>query len=144
MEKRSRIRTVYLYLFSLTGLVLITIGSVGFINLGLRAFIFTKADEYQRTINKQPPYPTVAVDKYQALPAEQKNQKKVTLVLSEQEKTDLDNWFIAYKNWEQEQNQIDYVTSQRQEDAAINLALIIVGTPLYFYHWRTIKKENIT
>ncbi len=144
MEKKSRIRTIYLYLFALLGLVLITIGSVGFINMGLRTFVFTKADEYQRTMNKQPPYPIPAVEKYQMLTEAQKSQPKTALLLTEQEKTDLNMWFAEYKNWKENQGKIDYIASQRQEDASINLALILVGAPLYFYHWRRIKKENIT
>ena len=45
MEKHSLIRTIYLYTFSLIGLVLIIIASVNMINLGLKTFIFTEADQ---------------------------------------------------------------------------------------------------
>lgn len=30
----------------------------------------------------------------------------------------------------------------RQREAASALSMIIVGLPLYLYHWKTIKKEN--
>lgn len=46
MNKYPLIRKIYLYLFALIGLVLITIGSVQLINLGLKVYVFTKADNY--------------------------------------------------------------------------------------------------
>lgn len=33
-------------------------------------------------------------------------------------------------------------TKNRQRDLSNSLAMIIVGAPLYIYHWKTIKKEN--
>ena len=48
MEKKTHyplIRTIYLYLFALLGLVLLTIGSIRFVDMALRAFVFTKADQ---------------------------------------------------------------------------------------------------
>ena len=34
------------------------------------------------------------------------------------------------------------VTRQRQRDLSASLAMIVVGFPLYLYHWKTIQKEN--
>ena len=45
-KKMSLIRKIYLYLFSLIGLVLVVIGCVELVNLGLKAYIFTAADQY--------------------------------------------------------------------------------------------------
>ena len=42
----SLIRKIYLYLFSLIGLVLVVIGCVQLVNLGLKAYVFTAADQY--------------------------------------------------------------------------------------------------
>ena len=33
-------------------------------------------------------------------------------------------------------------TKNRQRELSNSLAMIIVGAPLYVYHWKTIKKEN--
>jgi len=38
------IRTLYLYLFSFVGLLILIIGSIQLIDLGLKVFIFTDAD----------------------------------------------------------------------------------------------------
>ena len=97
MEKHSLIRTIYLYLFACLGLVLLTIGGVRFLDMGLKAFVFTKAEQEQRYETKSP--------------------------LSDEP-------------------EVSYVTVRRHKDASLNLALILIGLPLYVYHWRTIKKET--
>lgn len=38
--------------------------------------------------------------------------------------------------------QVRETKRQRQRQASTALAMIIVGLPLYKYHWRLIKKEN--
>ena len=45
-NKYHLIRKIYLYTFSLVGLVLVVIGGVRLVGLGLKAFVFTKADVY--------------------------------------------------------------------------------------------------
>jgi len=105
MEKSSLIRTIYLYTFSLIGLVLIVMASVNLISLGLKTFIFTEADQdyYAR------PAP---------LPEEGAGESTV------------------------EEPKIDYLKSQRQRELAQSIAMLLVGIPLYLYHWRVIKKEK--
>ena len=44
-EHYPLIRTIYLYLFALVGLALLISGSVRFVNMGLKAFVFTKAEQ---------------------------------------------------------------------------------------------------
>ena len=97
MEKHSLIRTIYLYLFACLGLVLLTIGGVRFLDMGLKAFVFTKAEQEQRYDVKSPS---------SAGP------------------------------------EVSYVTVKRHRDASLNLSLILIGLPLYLYHWRTIKKDT--
>ncbi len=138
MQKHSLIRTIYLYTFSLVGLVLVIIGGVRFIDMGLKAFVFTKADEEQRSFSKQPPFAPVPLEKLE--PASQPGQT-ATLTLTENEKEQVRQWLTANKNWEEQQSQIDPVTSQRHRDASFNLAMILIGLPLFLYHWGVIKKE---
>lgn len=117
------------------GLVLLTIGGVQFINMGLKAFVFTKADEEQNFYLKQPPPVNVPLEKLQ--PAATGGQ----VTLSESEKQMIQLWLVDYKNWQEQQTNFDPIASSRQRDASINLALILIGLPLYFYHWVVIKKE---
>jgi len=134
MEKHSLIRTIYLYLFTLLGLVLLTIGGVRFVDMGLKAFVFTKADEEQRIMYKQSPPVPIQSARIEKLQDEEE--------LSEEEKVAIGQWLIDYKNWEERISKIDPVTARRHKDASFNLALILIGLPLYLYHWRIIKKET--
>lgn len=135
MDKHSIIRTVYLYIFTMLGLVLLTIGGVRFVDMGLKAFVFTKADEEQRLYNKQLPFAPVPMEKLQT--AAQGNQ----VTLSDSEKQSIQQWLTDYKNWKDQSEKIDPITSQRHRNASINLAMILIGLPLYIYHWSLIKKE---
>lgn len=130
MNHYPPIRTIYLYLFALLGLALLTIGGVRFIDMGLKAFIFTKAEEEQRLIYLQPPiyYPFERIEKFKE-------------EFSEEERTLIEQMLQDYKNWQESRSKIDPVTARRHKDASINLALILVGLPLYLYHWRLIGKE---
>ncbi len=104
----STIRKIYLYLFSLVGLVLIVSGSVQLINLGLRTFIFTQADQ-------QISYPQAKVSSDVAnLPSEQ----------------------------ELARYQLQQVAGQRQRDLVGALAMMLVGIPLYLYHWMLVNREK--
>jgi hypothetical protein len=108
------------------------IGSIGFLNMGLKAFVFTKADEEMRVNYAQPiVYPIEKIEKLQS------NE-----TLSTDEKQQIEQMLKDYKDWKDRTEKVDYVTSQRHEDASLNLALILIGLPLYFFHWRIIKRET--
>jgi hypothetical protein len=110
------IRKIYLYLFSLIGLVLVVIGCVQLVNLGLKAYIFTVADQYYN-------YPVAA-----PVPQSGKNVSTTTPT----EPTDAQ--MQAYQDKQ--------TKSQRESTAANALAMIIVGAPLYLYHWRVIRRDK--
>lgn len=106
-------------------------------DMGLKTFIFTKADQEQRLMGKQPfysPYPTERLEKSQSATGGAE--------FSDQEKADIKQWLVNYKDWEKNRPEIDPVTAQKHRDASLNLALILIGFPLYIYHWRIIKKET--
>jgi len=136
MTKYPLIRTIYLYLFSLVGLTLLVIGGVRFVNMGLKAFIFTKADEQQRLMYKQPPPAIYSLDKIN-----QVQQQPVNTGLTAEEKTNIEQWLSDYENWKAQNDAFDPIASQRQNEASMNLALILVGLPLFLAHWSLIKKD---
>ena len=141
MPKHSLIRTIYLYLFAIVGLTLLTIGSVRFLDMGLKAFIFTKAEEEQRLYSKQPPFPPAEISRI-AKPEGEKLLPKDEIKLSGEEKVRVDQWIKDYNNWQEGSAKIVIVTSQRHRDASLNLSLILIGLPLYLYHWSVIKRET--
>jgi len=125
------IRTIYLYLFALVGLALLTIGTVRFVDMGLKAFVFTQAEDMQRLYQgPSMPYPPV-VEKLQ----EEEG-------LSEEEKATIKQWLADYEDWKERRSKIDPVTAQRHRDASTILAMILVGLPLYLFHWRIIRRET--
>ncbi|MEK7189072.1 MAG: DUF5671 domain-containing protein [Patescibacteria group bacterium] len=107
-DKAKLIRTIYVYLFSLVGLVLIIIAAVRFIDMGLKAWVFTEADKYEYA--------------YEVAPRVVDGEGNVV----KEELTDE----------EKAARQAERITQQRQRDASNSLAMLAVGLPLYLYHWR--------
>lgn len=106
------IKKIYVYIFATVGLVLLIIGSVQLINLGLKAYVFTKADV-------QHMYPAVA---------------KPTTINDTSTPLEPDPQEIA--NYQR--NELE---SSRQRQAANALAMLIVGLPLFIFHFRMIRKD---
>ncbi len=135
------IRTIYLYIFALLGLVLLIVGSVRFLDMALRAFVFTAAEKEERLWSKQPPFPPIEIAKIGRVEGEKLSPKE-EVNLSNEEKAIIDNWIIQYNNWREERAKIDPVTSRRHREASLNLAFILIGLPLYLYHWSIIRRET--
>jgi len=133
MKKNSLVRTIYLYLFTLVGLALLTIGMVRFVNMGLKAFVFKQADQDRTIYEKQPPMP-YSLERVEELKGDEE--------LTEEQKQAVANWLEDYKKWQENSEKVNYVTSQRHRDASMNLSLILIGLPLYLYHWTIIKRET--
>lgn len=139
MKTHPIIRTIYLYLFTLVGLAMTVVGAAKIVDLGLKQYIFTKADEDNyRAYPAEPPAPkNYLVER--GLTEEQKKG------LSEEQKQTLKQWEEDYKRWREEQSsqpKIDYRTAQKQRTASNALSLILVGLPLYLYHWSVIKRDK--
>jgi hypothetical protein len=137
MEKHPLVRTIYLYLFTIVGLALLITGCVRFIDMGLKAFLFKQADAPERLMQQYSCqnmyYGPSSVEKLAA------NQSDSAFTSEEQ--AILSAFLENYKKCQEEGLKINYLTSQRQKDASNSLAMIIVGLPLYLYHWRVIGKE---
>ncbi len=126
------IRTIYLYLFALIGLAFLISGAVRFVDMGLKAFVFTKAEQEQKLSLRQPTM-FYSVQKIENLQDEE--------WLSEEEKVIIQEWLVDYKEWKEESSKINYIDAQRHRDASSSLSMILVGLPLYLYHWGVIKGE---
>lgn len=139
-KKHSLIRTIYLYLFTLIGLGLLVVSGIAFINMGLRAFVFTLPDKQERMWQLQPPMPWIEEPAFQNI--KEKIEKEEKVYLTEEQITEIKRWLAAFKNWEERRLEIDPVTTRRHNEAARYLAMILIGLPLYLYHWGIIKKET--
>ncbi len=102
------LKKAYLYLVSVISLVIAVIGAIMLINLALKAWVFTKADQsYYATVCPMSP-----------------EGKSTDCNQEDLIKQDRDNR-----------------SSQRQNTAAQALAMIIVATPVWLYHWKLARKE---
>jgi hypothetical protein len=117
---------------------LVVSGAVRFIDMGLKVFVFTKADDEQKLQRyySSPIVPVSSIDKLQNY------QQSTSSELTSEEKAALKTWLDDYQKYQEQAGKIDYLASQRQRDASSSLAMILVGLPLYLYHWRLIRKET--
>lgn len=112
------IRRLYLYLLSFIGLLVTVIGMIRLVDLGIKVYVFHDADKYVYTS------PRVAV-----LEGKDPDRK-----LSEEELQRLEQ--------EQKMIQEQEMIRQRQREVSGAVSMILVGAPLYFYHWRKIQHER--
>jgi hypothetical protein len=113
-------------------------GAVRFIDMGLKVFVFTKADDEQK-LQRYYSYPAIPVSSIEKI---QTYQESTSTELTSEEKAALKTWLGEYQQYKEQSGKIDYLASQRQRDASSSLAMILVGLPLYLYHWRLIRKET--
>lgn len=105
------LRLLYLYLFSFIGLLISVIGTIQIVDLGMKVYIFKDADRYD--------YP---------LPFKfDPSGKEVPMTDKEKE--------------EQKAQQDKEATRNRQRQASTALAMLLVGIPLYKYHWKLITNK---
>ncbi len=111
---KINIRVIYLYLFSFVGLLITVVGAIRMVELGLKVFVFKGADQYSfyPTPKMILPEGRIASDSGELSEAEQRR-------INEEEQT-----------------------RQRQREFSGALAMMVVGAPLYVYHWKTIQREN--
>lgn len=132
MKATGIVRTIYLYLFALLGLIFIAVGSIRLLDMALRTFIFREADAMERF--EPPPVPMLGR-------LERIDDIGERAELSEEEKQVLRRSIEDYRRWEERQQRIDPVRARRQREASSSLAMILVGLPLYLYHWRIVRRE---
>lgn len=111
---KVNIRLIYLYLFSFVGLLVFVIGCIRLVDLGLKVLVFDNADIYVS---------------YPMAPYKDANDLRT----KEQ---------IVSENDQQQKAQMEESTRNRQREISSSLAMILVGAPLYLYHWSSIQKEN--
>lgn len=107
------IRLLYLYLFSFIGLIIAVIGTIQLVDLGIKIFVFKNADRYDMISYPAKVDPT---------------GKEVKL--TDQEIVD------------QKKQQDTEATRNRQRQVSTAVSMLLVGIPLYKYHWKLIKKED--
>jgi hypothetical protein len=108
------LRKSFLYIFATVGLVISIIGGISLINLGLKSYVFTKADNYCYN--------------YSIAPMTDKDGRTIEQTKEQQD--------AQTKQCEEQR------AATKQSQAANAIAMLIVGLPLYGYNWMVIRKEN--
>jgi hypothetical protein len=116
----SWIKKVYLYLVSLISLIILVIAGIILINLALKTWVFPKADEN---------YYSSPLAQCEGAPKPADGQQTV------------DNNCLPENIATQEKLAKEDRKSQKQRDASQALAMIIVATPVFLYHWKLARKE---
>lgn len=129
METHSIIRTLYLYVAAFVGLALVTAGGVRLVELSLRATVFTQAEAEMR-MQRNMPLPMMP-DRFGRNPSD----------MTPEERAAWSEWLASQRKWQAEMRRIDPVASQRSRAASSALAMLLIGLPLYLYHWRVIRRE---
>jgi hypothetical protein len=114
------LKKLYLYIVSIIALVITVIGAIMLLNMALKTWVFTKADDYGR-------YPVPC-----SQPATKNPDGSVVYGSDcgpEYEK-------------QQEQAEKDNRTAQKQSQAAQAIAMIVIAGPIWFFHWRMARKEQ--
>lgn len=107
------LRLLYLYLFSFIGLIITVIGTIQIVDLGLKVYIFKDADVYTYQLDEK----TVDQNGNIVEISEEEKDKRTKLMEEENKKN-------------------------RQRQISTALSMMLVGLPLYKYHWSLIKKES--
>jgi hypothetical protein len=118
------IKTIYFYLVCFVALMTVVFSAADLINIALKTWVFTKADS----------------DYYYApaivCPATM--DKSLDTTTSAQMKADCEKQ--QKLNGEQSENNR---IAQKQSNVVRDISLIVVGIPLFLYHWQIVRKKNI-
>ena len=117
MDKhRPLIRTIYLYLFALVGLGMMIVGTARLVDYGLKEHVF-QVEEVSYYIERPVPVPV--------------GEEKLVVDEEKEEK------------YRKEQEELNKKRSEerKKKDLSSILSMIVVGLPVWVYHWRIIQKD---
>ena len=117
------IKKLYLYLVSLISLVIIVIGSIMLLNMALKAWVFTKADQAY--------YYDPGIECAQRTPMPEGQSSSV----------EMDKYCTEEAIEKRRQQDADRRAGDKQREASNAIAMILVASPVFYYHWRMARKE---
>ncbi len=118
--KSHFIKTLYLYLVSFVALMMLVISATDLIQIVLKAYIFTKADV--NVYGYAPACPTVPAPTDTSTPTKPFDG---CLSKADQEKQDAANR-----------------DAQRQRDVVRDISMLLVASPLFYFHWLLARRKE--
>ncbi|KKS65613.1 MAG: hypothetical protein UV36_C0047G0001 [Parcubacteria group bacterium GW2011_GWC2_42_6] len=137
MEKYPLIRKIYLYVFSGVGLVMMIVAGVQLVNLGLKAWVFTQIERQESSYDKMPTCGPMGIEKVEVAA-----NSTTAVQLTEAERTSMKSWLVDYQRWQEQQGTYSIVTANRQRTAATAIALIVIGLPIFLFHWGLVRRDS--
>lgn len=139
--KKNIIRLVYLYLVSLIGLVIFLIGGVGLVNTGLKALLNVDSQYYMGApedmcVSRLQNYTPVTIDGIKASPV------APAAVTPTPVKVDRNSQEFKDCIREEEVRQEKQRKNDQRRDIAEALAMILLGAPVWLYHWKVIQRDH--
>lgn len=120
--KSNLIKNLYLYLVSFVALMMVVFSSADIINIVLRTYVFTKADDVN----------------YYTAPCPAPVNQDFKSVSGTPTVPDCE----AQRAIDKEQNEKN-ATAQKQRDIVRDISMIFVGVPLFAFHWRLTRKKEV-
>lgn len=133
--KLNSIRNIYFYLIALIALMMIVWSAADLINLSLTTWVFKTAD---RADDYSPPAPYLMTPEVKLGETAERCAEKCDL--TEAEKQQIDMWLVDYKNWQDQEGILK--VARKQKNAVRDISLLVVGIPLFLWHWKMIGKET--
>lgn len=135
MKTKNLIRTIYVYLATFIGLMMIVIPMVDMFKLGLETWVFPLASENMYEYDRIPPEP------YALTKLEEGTIEKNTS-LTEDDRQALQNWKADYKSWQEKKDSIDWKKANLQRDLVRDLSTMIVGLALFLTHGYILRRDR--
>ena len=120
---KNTIRQIYFYAATLIFLIMSVIAAISLLNLGMKTYVFTKADFAYNSCDMgyARPMPVATEESLEPTQAELDAQKA-----------------------ECEKNQEEQRDAQRQNSLAQYIAMLAVAAPLFVLHFKWVQKERET
>lgn len=135
MKTKNLIRSIYIYLATFIGLMMIVIPVVDMLKLSLETWVFPLAqeDRYDYRDKAPEPYMLEMLDEG----AIEKNTR-----LSEDDKAALKDWKEDYRAWQEKQERIDWKTVEMQQDLVRDISTLLVGLALFLTHGAVLRRDK--
>ncbi len=121
-SKVAVIKNIYLYLVSFVALMMVVFSVADVVNIVLKTYVFTKADrDYYAMMpcDIPPTKPVSPPDRAVPAPADCAKQQEENRKQAEENRA-----------------------AQRQRDLVRDISFVVVGIPLFAYHWRVVRRKE--
>lgn len=135
-KEKQVIRPTYFYFIALASLIMIVVAGGMLINIGLKVWVFPESSN----VNKYMESSSIELKGFD-------EKAPVQSLIDCEEKCEIDaetvtlakQWIVDYEEWG---NSDDRSYNNNQRQAAAALPYIIVGIPLFWYHWNIARSRK--